>query len=130
MCEEGCNWGWFEEGVCRFTRWIAEVCLNGVDVIPHCQSYRPVPRTSAYCKKETSAGWSDSNAPCMQLYYEEIFVPVVEDFIVISDKAYTRDEVLMMLERLSFYLIDDMLKYQPSLLAAAAVFTAELYPQL
>nr|GEU45678.1 hypothetical protein [Tanacetum cinerariifolium] len=28
--------------------------------------------------------------------YEEISVPVVEDFIVISDKAYTRDEVLMM----------------------------------
>ncbi|GJZ47719.1 G2/mitotic-specific cyclin-2 isoform X2, partial [Tanacetum coccineum] len=28
--------------------------------------------------------------------YEEIYVPVVEDFIVISDKAYTRDEVLMM----------------------------------
>lgn len=96
--------------------------------------------------------------------YEEISVPVVEDFIVISDKAYTRTEVLDMekvmvntlqfnlsiptpyvfikrflkaaqshkeLELLSFYLMDmclveyEMLKFPPSLLAAAAVFTAE-----
>lgn len=28
--------------------------------------------------------------------YEEISVPVVEDFIVISDNAYTREEVLDM----------------------------------
>ncbi|GJX01834.1 G2/mitotic-specific cyclin-2-like protein [Tanacetum coccineum] len=28
--------------------------------------------------------------------YKEIYVPVVEDFIVISNKAYTKDEVLMM----------------------------------
>ncbi|GKE07683.1 G2/mitotic-specific cyclin-2-like protein [Tanacetum coccineum] len=62
--------------------------------IDHCQSYRPVPRTSAYCKKETLAGWSDCNACACK--YEEIYVPVVEDFVVISDKAYTRDEVLMM----------------------------------
>lgn len=96
--------------------------------------------------------------------YEEISVPVVEDFIVISDKAYTREDILNMekimvntlqfnlsvptpyvfikrflkaaksykeLELLSFYLIDmslveyDMVKFPPSLLAAAAVFTAE-----
>ncbi|MFS8020310.1 putative cyclin domain-containing protein [Helianthus anomalus] len=96
--------------------------------------------------------------------YEEVSVPVVDDFIVISDKAYTRTEVLDMenemvntlqfnlsvptpyvfvkrflkaaksykeLELLSFYLIDmclaeyAMLKFPPSLLAAAAVFTAE-----
>nr|XP_043607836.1 G2/mitotic-specific cyclin-2-like [Erigeron canadensis] len=96
--------------------------------------------------------------------YEEISVPVVEDFILISDRAYTRTEVLDMekamvntlkfnlsvptpyvfikrflkaaksykeLELLSFYLIDmclveyEMLKFPPSLLAAAAVFTAE-----
>nr|XP_043634139.1 G2/mitotic-specific cyclin-2-like [Erigeron canadensis] len=96
--------------------------------------------------------------------YEEISVPVVDDFIVISDKAYTRTEVLDMeklivntlqfnlsvptpyvfikrflkaakshkeLELLSFYFIDmclveyEMLKFPPSLLAAAAVFTAE-----
>ncbi|KAI3797232.1 hypothetical protein L1987_32487 [Smallanthus sonchifolius] len=96
--------------------------------------------------------------------YEEISVPIVDDFIVISDKAYTRAEVLEMekemmntlqfnlsvptpfvfikrflkaansykeLELLSFYLIDlclveyEMLKFPPSLLAAAAVFTAE-----
>lgn len=96
--------------------------------------------------------------------YEEISVPVVEDFIVISDKAYTRSEVLDMekvmvntlqfnlsvptpyvftkrflkaaqsqkeLEALAFYLMDlclveyEMVKFPPSLLAAAAVFTAE-----
>ncbi|KAD5960229.1 hypothetical protein E3N88_11701 [Mikania micrantha] len=96
--------------------------------------------------------------------YEEVSVPVVDDFIVISDKAYTRSEVLVMekemmntlqfnlsvptqyvfikrflkaaqsykeLELLSFYLIDmclveyEMLRFSPSLLAAAAVFTAE-----
>ncbi|CAI9266129.1 unnamed protein product [Lactuca saligna] len=96
--------------------------------------------------------------------YEEISVPVVEDFIVISDKAYTRTEVLDMekvmvntlqfnlsvptpyvftkrflkaaqsqkeLEALAFYLMDlclveyEMVKFPPSLLAAAAVFTAE-----
>ncbi|KAL7612631.1 hypothetical protein Lser_V15G04851 [Lactuca serriola] len=96
--------------------------------------------------------------------YEEISVPVVEDFIVISDKAYTRSEVLDMekvmvntlqfnlsvptpyvftkrflkaaqsqkeLEPLAFYLMDlclveyEMVKFPPSLLAAAAVFTAE-----
>lgn len=28
--------------------------------------------------------------------YEEVSVPVVEDLILISDKAYTRDEVLAM----------------------------------
>ncbi|XP_071697551.1 cyclin-B2-4-like [Rutidosis leptorrhynchoides] len=95
--------------------------------------------------------------------YEEVSVPVVEDFIVISDKAYTRDEVLVMekemvntlqfnlsvptqyvfvkrflkaaesnkeWELLSFYLVDmclveyEMLKFPPSLLAAAAVYTA------
>lgn len=96
--------------------------------------------------------------------YEEISVPVVEDFIVISDKAYTRSEVLDMekvmvntlqfnlsvptpyvftkrflkaaqsqkvLEPLAFYLMDlclveyEMVKFPPSLLAAASVFTAE-----
>lgn len=31
--------------------------------------------------------------------YEEILVPVVEDFIVISDKAYTRTEVLDMVTK-------------------------------
>lgn len=28
--------------------------------------------------------------------YEEVSVPTVEDFILITDKAYTRDEVLAM----------------------------------
>ncbi|XP_062165557.1 G2/mitotic-specific cyclin-2-like [Alnus glutinosa] len=96
--------------------------------------------------------------------YEEVSVPVVEDFIVISDRAYSRKEVLDMeklivnalqfnlsvptayvfmrrflkaaqagkkLELLSFFLIEmclveyEMVKFPPSLLAAAAIFTAE-----
>ncbi|GJX77550.1 G2/mitotic-specific cyclin-2 isoform X2 [Tanacetum coccineum] len=42
--------------------------------------------------------------------YEEIYVPVVEDFIVISDKAYTRDEVLMM-EKEIVYTLQFSLSY-------------------
>ncbi|XVF68064.1 hypothetical protein PTKIN_Ptkin10aG0173200 [Pterospermum kingtungense] len=96
--------------------------------------------------------------------YEEVSVPMVEDFVLISDKAYTRKDVLDMeklmvntlqfnmsvptpygfmrrflkaaqfdkkLEFLSFFLIElclveyEMLKFQPSLLAAAAIYTAE-----
>uniref|UniRef100_A0A7N0SV33 Uncharacterized protein n=3 Tax=Kalanchoe fedtschenkoi TaxID=63787 RepID=A0A7N0SV33_KALFE len=96
--------------------------------------------------------------------YEEVTVPVVDDLILISDKAYTRKEVLDMeklmvntlqfnisvptpyvflrrflkaaiadtkLELLAFYIIElslveyEMLKFPPSLLAAAAVFTAQ-----
>lgn len=96
--------------------------------------------------------------------YEEVSVPTVEDFILITDKAYTRNEVLDMeklmmnilqfnlsvptpymfmrrylkaahsdkkLELLSFYLVElclvecRMLKYSPSLLAAAAIYTAQ-----
>ncbi|GAB2282473.1 G2/mitotic-specific cyclin-1 [Dionaea muscipula] len=100
--------------------------------------------------------------------YEEVSVPVVDDFIFISDKAYTRRDLLDMeklvlntlqfnlstptpyvfmrrflkaaesdsdsdqkLELLSFFLMElclveyEMLKYPPSLLAAAAVYTAQ-----
>ncbi|KAK7351986.1 hypothetical protein VNO80_17400 [Phaseolus coccineus] len=96
--------------------------------------------------------------------YEEVSVPTVEDFILITDKAYTRDEVLDMeklmmnilqfklsvptpymfmrrflkaahsdkkLELLSFFLVElclvecKMLKFSPSLLAAAAIYTAQ-----
>ncbi|XP_020573172.1 G2/mitotic-specific cyclin-2-like [Phalaenopsis equestris] len=96
--------------------------------------------------------------------YEEVLVPVVEDLIIISDRAYTREEVLQMeslmantlqfnlsvptpyvfmrrflkaamsdmrLELLSSYIIElslieyEMLKYSPSMLAAAAVYTAQ-----
>ncbi|XP_010935270.1 cyclin-B2-2 isoform X1 [Elaeis guineensis] len=96
--------------------------------------------------------------------YEEVCVPVVEDLILISDRAYTRQEVLEMerlivntlqfsmsaptpyvfmrrflkaaesdkkQEFLSFFIIElclveyRMLKYCPSLLAAAAVYTAQ-----
>ncbi|KAK9748486.1 hypothetical protein RND81_02G060700 [Saponaria officinalis] len=96
--------------------------------------------------------------------YEEVSVPVVEDLVLISDKAYTRQEVLEMermivnslqfnlsiptpyvfmrrflkaaeadkkMELLSFFLIElclieyEMVTYPPSLLAAAAVFTAQ-----
>ncbi|GKV48324.1 hypothetical protein SLEP1_g55148 [Rubroshorea leprosula] len=96
--------------------------------------------------------------------YEEVSVPVVEDLILISDKAYARKEVLDMeklmintlqfnlsvptsyvfmrrflkaaqsnkkLELLSFFIIElclveyEMLKFPPSLLAAAAIYTAQ-----
>ncbi|XVF16012.1 hypothetical protein REPUB_Repub09cG0205300 [Reevesia pubescens] len=96
--------------------------------------------------------------------YEEVSVPVVGDLILISDKAYSRKEVLEMerlmlntlqfnmsfptpyvfmrrflkatqsdkkLELLSFFLIElalveyEMLKFQPSVLAAAAIYTAQ-----
>ncbi|KAL4616472.1 hypothetical protein ACB092_07G201600 [Castanea dentata] len=96
--------------------------------------------------------------------YEEVSVPIVEDLVMISDKAYTREEVLEMerfmvntlqfklsvptpyafmrrflkaaqsdkkLELLSFFIIElclveyEMLKFPPSLLAAAAVYTAQ-----
>ncbi|PKA60820.1 Cyclin-B2-2 [Apostasia shenzhenica] len=96
--------------------------------------------------------------------YEEVMVPVVEDLILISDRAYTREEVLQMerlmvntlrfnmsvptpyvfmrrflkaaqsdrkLELLSSYIIElclieyEMLKFRPSMLAAAAVYTAQ-----
>ncbi|KAL6209155.1 hypothetical protein ACLB2K_020098 [Fragaria x ananassa] len=74
--------------------------------------------------------------------YEEVSVPIVEDFVLISDKAYTREDVLGMeksmaaqsnkkLELLSFFLIElclveyEMLKFPPSLLAAAAIYTAQ-----
>ncbi|CAO2831281.1 unnamed protein product [Amaranthus hypochondriacus] len=96
--------------------------------------------------------------------YEEVSVPVVEDLIFISDKAYTRQDLLEMerimlntlqfnmslptayvflrrflkaaesdkkLEMLCSYLIElslveyEMIKFPPSLLAAAAVYTAQ-----
>lgn len=96
--------------------------------------------------------------------YEEVSVPVVGDLILISDKAYTRKEVLEMeslmlntlqfnmsvptpyvfiqrflkaaqsdkkLQLLSFFLIElslveyEMLKFAPSLLAAAAIYAAQ-----
>ncbi|XP_042378329.1 G2/mitotic-specific cyclin-2-like isoform X1 [Zingiber officinale] len=96
--------------------------------------------------------------------YEEVSVPVVEDLILISDKAYTRTEVIEMeklilgtlrfnmsfptpcvfmkrflkaaqsdrkqLELLAYFIIElslveyKMLKFRPSLLAAAAIYTA------
>ncbi|KMT09623.1 hypothetical protein BVRB_6g130760 [Beta vulgaris subsp. vulgaris] len=96
--------------------------------------------------------------------YEEVSVPVVDDLIFISDKAYTRQDLLEMekimlntlqfnmslptpyvflrrfmkaaesdkkLEQLCSYLIElslveyDMIKFPPSLLAAAAIYTAQ-----
>ncbi|KAH0871702.1 hypothetical protein HID58_078724 [Brassica napus] len=86
--------------------------------------------------------------------YEEVSVPIVEDLVVISDKAYTRNDVLemekIMLNTLQFNmslptqypflkrflkaaqsdkklaLVDyEMLRYPPSLLAASAVYTAQ-----
>ncbi|XP_061373086.1 G2/mitotic-specific cyclin-2-like [Gastrolobium bilobum] len=96
--------------------------------------------------------------------YEEVSVPVVGDLIHISDRAYTRKEVLNMekfvlntlqfnmsvptvyvfmrrflkaiqadkkLELLAFFLVElslveyEMVKFPPSLIAAAAVYTAQ-----
>ncbi|XP_078161011.1 cyclin-B2-2-like [Carex rostrata] len=96
--------------------------------------------------------------------YEEVTVPVVEDLIIICDRAYTRTDLLQMerlmvntlqfnmsvptpyvfmkrflkaaqsdkkLELLSFFMVElclvdyKMLQFRPSLLAAAAVFTAQ-----
>lgn len=96
--------------------------------------------------------------------YEEVSVPVVDDFVLISDNAYTKEEVLQMeklilstlhfnmtvptpyvfmkrflkvaqsdeeTERLSFFFMElclveyATLRYQPSMLAAAAVYTAQ-----
>ncbi|CAM0903354.1 unnamed protein product [Alopecurus aequalis] len=96
--------------------------------------------------------------------YEEVSVPVVEDLVIISDRAYTKGEVLEMeklmlnilefnmsvptayvfmrrflkaansdrkLQLVSFFMLElclveyQMLKYRPSLLAAAAVYTAQ-----
>ncbi|XP_042454187.1 G2/mitotic-specific cyclin-2-like isoform X1 [Zingiber officinale] len=96
--------------------------------------------------------------------YEEVSVPVVQDLVLISDRAYTREEILEMevlilntlqfnmsvptpyvfmrrflkvaesdkkLELLSFFIIElclvecKMLMFQPSLLAAAAIYTAQ-----
>ncbi|KAF6159801.1 hypothetical protein GIB67_030059 [Kingdonia uniflora] len=96
--------------------------------------------------------------------YEEVSVPIIDDLLMISDRAYTRKEVLDMeslicntlqfdmsvptpyvfmrrflkaaqsdkkLELLSFFMIElcmveyETLKFPPSLLAAAAVYTAQ-----
>ncbi|KAJ1260833.1 hypothetical protein BS78_10G262700 [Paspalum vaginatum] len=96
--------------------------------------------------------------------YEEVSVPVVEDLILICDRAYTRADIIDMerrivntlnfnmsvptpycfmrrflkaaqsekkLELLSFFMIElslveyEMLKFRPSMLAAAAIYTAQ-----
>ncbi|XP_006656513.1 cyclin-B2-2 [Oryza brachyantha] len=96
--------------------------------------------------------------------YEEVSVPVVEDLILICDRAYTRADILEMermivntlqfdmsvptpycfmrrflkaaesdkkLELMSFFIIElslveyEMLKFRPSMLAAAAIYTAQ-----
>ncbi|KAL1561497.1 G2/mitotic-specific cyclin-2-like [Salvia divinorum] len=96
--------------------------------------------------------------------YEEVSVPVVEDLVLITDRAYSRKEVLhmekliantlqfnmslptpyvfmrrflkaaqsdMKLELVSFYILElslvqyEMLRFPPSLLASAAIFTAQ-----
>ncbi|XP_071702817.1 G2/mitotic-specific cyclin-2-like [Rutidosis leptorrhynchoides] len=120
---------------------------------------RYLERTTIPRKKLQLVGVTSMLLACK---YEEVSVPVVDDFITITDKAYTRAEVLdtekeivntlqfnlsvptqyvfvkrflkaaeynKELELLSFYLIDlclveyEMVKFPPSLLAAAAVFT-------
>ncbi|KAF3675405.1 Cyclin-B2-3 [Capsicum annuum] len=64
--------------------------------------------------------------------YEEVSVTVVEDLILISDKAYARKEVLKMVELVSFFFIKlclveyEMLRFLLSMLATATVFTAQV----
>ncbi|KAF3662897.1 putative U-box domain-containing protein 15-like [Capsicum annuum] len=63
--------------------------------------------------------------------YEEISVPVVEDLILIPNKAYIRKKVLEMVELVSFFLIElclveyEMLIFPTSILAVATVFNAQ-----
>ncbi|XP_051123491.1 cyclin-B2-3-like isoform X2 [Andrographis paniculata] len=63
--------------------------------------------------------------------YEEVSVPVVEDLILITDRAYCRQEVLQMVEMVAFFLMElslveyEMVKFQPSVLAAAAIFAGQ-----
>ncbi|TYG84000.1 hypothetical protein ES288_D01G214300v1 [Gossypium darwinii] len=76
--------------------------------------------------------------------YEEVSVPIVEDFVLISDKAYTRKDVLdmekLMVNTLQFHMsvptpyvfmrrflkaAQSEKKFQPSLLVAAAIYTAQ-----
>lgn len=127
-----------------------------VNLLDRFLSLRPVVR-----KKLQLVGMTAMLLACK---YEEVSVPVVDDLVLISDKAYSRQEVLQMekliinslqfnlsfptpyvfmrrflkaaeadkkLELLSYFLIElclveyEMLRFQPSLLAAAAVFTAQ-----
>ncbi|PHT59996.1 G2/mitotic-specific cyclin-1, partial [Capsicum baccatum] len=63
--------------------------------------------------------------------YEEVFVLVVEDLVLISDRAYARKEVLEMVELVSFFMIElclveyEMLRFPLSMLAVVAVFTTQ-----
>jgi cyclin B len=41
--------------------------------------------------------------------YEEVSVPVVEDLVLISDKAYTRNDVLEMVKAWLLYLIEKVI---------------------
>ncbi|KAF3670330.1 G2/mitotic-specific cyclin-1 [Capsicum annuum] len=63
--------------------------------------------------------------------HEEVYIPVVKDLILISDKAYARKEVLEMVELVSFFLLElclvkyKILRFPPSMFVATAVFTAQ-----
>ncbi|PHU05689.1 Cyclin-B2-4, partial [Capsicum chinense] len=63
--------------------------------------------------------------------YKEVSVPVVEDLILISDKAYARKEVLEIVELVSFFLIEPclfeykILRFPPSMFVVVAVFTTQ-----
>ncbi|GMN21590.1 hypothetical protein TIFTF001_051141 [Ficus carica] len=135
---------------------VDETLYLTVNLIDRFLAVQPVPR-----KKLQLVGVTSLLLACK---YEEVSVPVVEDLILISDKAYSRKDVLEMeklmvntlqfnlsvptpyvfmrrflkaaqsdkkLELLSFFIIElclveyQMLRFPPSLLAAAAVYTAQ-----
>eukprot|EP01018_Ginkgo_biloba_P032398 Gb_27795 [translate_table: standard] len=63
--------------------------------------------------------------------YEEIWAPEINDFVCISAKEYSGEQIVAMTEHLAFFLTElclihyVMVKYTPSMLAAAAVYTAQ-----
>ena len=73
-----------------------QIWAYGRDLIPHCQPYRQVLRASNSSQKEASIGWADSHAISLQIWGS--FCPYCGGscYIMISDKAYTREEVLHM----------------------------------
>ena len=67
------------------------------DLIPHCQPYyKQVLRAPNSSQKEASIGWADSDAISLQIWGS--FCPYCGGscYVMISDKAYTREDVLDM----------------------------------
>ena len=74
-----------------------QIWAYGRDLIPHCQPYyKQVLRAPNSSQKEASIGWADSDAISLQIWGS--FCPYCGGscYVMISDKAYTREEVLDM----------------------------------